>query len=88
MSQALRQEGDDAPGLEASSEEAEAAAGTSRRTFLGNVGKRAAFVVPIVMTLTAEQARAAPSCAPNGAACTSDSDCCSNKCTAMSCEGS
>jgi hypothetical protein len=64
----------------------DAAPSLSRRRLLC-WGKRAAFVVPVVWTLTASQALAAgsnpsatPSCLGTGELCSTDSDCCSGKC--------
>jgi hypothetical protein len=58
----------------------------ARRTFLRDVGKRAIYVAPVVVALTASQAQAAPSpsCVPSGGACEQDSDCCSNRCSGAS----
>jgi len=59
------------------------AAQATRRAFLGAVGKKALYVTPIVMTLTAQQARAAStpsSCTSTGEACTEDTDCCTTHC--------
>ena len=69
------------------------AAQATRRAFLGAVGKKALYVTPVVMTLTAQQAMAAgsnasanpPSCAGAGEACVIDTDCCSNMCIAGMC---
>ena len=65
----------------------------TRRDFLGRVGKRAAFIVPVVWTLTAQDAQAAgsnpsasPSCVPHGGLCAMDSDCCSGNCTGNECD--
>lgn len=63
-------------------------AGT-RREFLGNVGKKAAYIAPIVMTLTASQARAGSAadfdstCGDDGSPCTVDEDCCALNCVGM-----
>jgi len=56
--------------------------GTTRRTFLGNVGKKALYVTPVVLTLSASEARAAsPSpCLPIGSPCAVNEDCCSTIC--------
>jgi hypothetical protein len=58
----------------------------SRRSFLA-LGRKAPFVVPVIYTLTAEQALAAgsapsgpPSCLANGELCGTDTDCCSGNC--------
>ena len=75
--------------------DATAAATTSRRGFLGDVGKKAAYVTPIVLTLTARQAVALGSnpsdtpsaaCLDPGELCGTDEDCCSGKCTGGVCE--
>jgi hypothetical protein len=53
----------------------------TRRAFLCGVGKRAIYIAPVVVALSASQAHAAsPSCVPSGEACLLDSDCCSNRC--------
>ncbi len=74
---------------------AKAADTTSRRSFLGDVGKKAAYVTPIVLTLTARQAVALGSnpsdtpsagCLEAGSLCGADGDCCSGKCTGGVCE--
>jgi hypothetical protein len=55
--------------------------------FLGGVVKKAAFAVPVVWTLSAQQAFAAgskpsanPSCLDAGEPCTLDAECCSESC--------
>ena len=56
---------------------------TSRRSFIIGVGKKAAYITPIVMTLTAAPAVASPhaaSCKPTGQPCTRNPSCCSNVC--------
>ncbi len=62
---------------------------TTRRSFLGNVGKKTAYITPVLLTLTAAPAMAtghAASCAPAGGSCTTDNDCCSNSCTGGICD--
>ncbi|MCH7701290.1 MAG: nucleotidyltransferase family protein [Planctomycetes bacterium] len=60
----------------------------SRRRFLSGVSKKALYLTPVVMTLTAQQAGAAPSpsCLPSGATCTFDEDCCSDDCVSGMCQ--
>jgi len=61
---------------------------TTRRSFLRHLARKAAYVTPVVMTLSAQRARAAanpsaPSgagCAQDGAACVFQSDCCTGLC--------
>ena len=56
---------------------------TSRRSFIVGVGKKAAYITPIVMTLTAAPAVAsahAASCKTTGQPCTRNPSCCSNVC--------
>ncbi len=56
-------------------------------------GRKLAYVVPVVMTLSAQEALAAPSnpsatpssCVDSGEACFSDSDCCSGECNVGFC---
>ncbi len=53
--------------------------GNTRRSFLKDVGKKAIYVTPVVMTLSAERAQASatqPSCGFAGSPCTTDDDCC------------
>ena len=53
--------------------------GSTRRSFLKDVGKKALNVTPVVMTLCAERAQASatqPSCGFAGSPCASDDDCC------------
>lgn len=54
----------------------------TRRDFLGSVGKKALYVAPVILTLSASQTALAgsPYCLPSGAACTTDSECCSGDC--------
>ena len=56
---------------------------STRRAFLGDVGRKALFVTPVVLTLTAAQAHAAisGSCTPSGADCTIDAECCTLDCS-------
>jgi len=64
---------------------------TTRRGFLTRTGKRAAFVLPAVWSLSAQQAAAASgmSCSAYGAHCEVNEDCCSLNCHAptMTCKG-
>jgi hypothetical protein len=60
-----------------------------RRAFLTDVGKKTAYITPIVLTLAASPAMASPpsvSCKDTGVACTLGESCCSNTCTAGTCE--
>jgi hypothetical protein len=67
----------------------------ARRAFLGDAVRKAAFAMPVIWTLTAQQARAAgsnpsgnpsgPACMDDGELCTMDSDCCSGNCIAGIC---
>ncbi|MGD2111251.1 MAG: hypothetical protein PVI86_17880 [Phycisphaerae bacterium] len=67
---------------------------TTRRGFLGGTGKKAAFIVPAVWTLSAPKAMAAgsnpsanPSCATDGEICVTNTDCCSDVCAFGRCVG-
>jgi hypothetical protein len=67
------------------------AAATTRRSFLKRLGRKAVYVTPVVMTLTAQQSRAAaspsnPSCVPAGGLCSDDTDCCSGTCKQGVCQ--
>lgn len=69
-------------------------ASTTRRKFLGGAGKKAAFVVPVVWTLSAQKAMAGasnpsanPSCATDGEICVTNTDCCSDVCAFGRCIG-
>ncbi len=62
----------------------------SRRSFLAAAGKKAAFVAPVVLSLTAQPVFAASgSCSPYGAACEVNDDCCTLNChqLTMTCKG-
>ena len=53
--------------------------GSTRRSFLKEVGKKTLYVTPVVMTLCAERAQASatqPSCGFDGSPCTTDDECC------------
>ena len=59
----------------------------SRRDFLVDIGRKAKYAAPLILSLTiathrvcASEAGPAPSCTPSGSACVLDSDCCSNRC--------
>lgn len=56
--------------------------GRTRRSFLASAGMKAAFVMPVVWSLTAEPAMAVSggTCSPGGAPCAVDADCCSLDC--------
>lgn len=82
----------DRKGLQPSAEDSGRPAVSTRRTFLAHAGKKAAFTVPIVTTLTAQEALAAgsyPGCSPYGNPCDVDEDCCDLNCHAptMTCKG-
>ena len=51
---------------------------STRRTFLGDIGKKAMYITPVLLTLTASPAMASPadSCARTGSPCLLDSECC------------
>ncbi len=55
---------------------------STRRSFLGRVGRKAAYVAPLVLILSASEAAqaASPSCMPSGGACTVDAECCTGMC--------
>ncbi len=62
--------------------------GTGRRAFMADVGRKAIYITPIVLTLTARPAVASPhsaSCKPPGGSCRINSDCCSNNCDTNVC---
>lgn len=52
----------------------------SRRSLVKHLGIAAAVTVPLVTTIIAPTAVAAATCFPVSAACTANSDCCSNNC--------
>ncbi len=66
-----------------------AASKPTRRGFLVEVGKKSAYITPLVLTLAARPAMATapwPSdCEPPGSPCEANEDCCTNDCTAMTC---
>ena len=58
---------------------ADPAPATTRRRFVQDVGKKALYITPVVLTLTAAEALGAPgsgNCYQLGSACTAASDCC------------
>ena len=64
----------------------------TRRSFLKAVGKKAAYITPIVMTMSAKTALAGASkpfdstCGDTGSPCVVDGDCCAGlTCTGMTC---
>ncbi len=72
----------------------ESQAGTTRRSFVKSVGKKALYVTPVLMTLTANEAHAASAsaalpCYEYGDPCTADEQCCSLNChdLTMTCKG-
>jgi len=82
----------DRKGLRPSAEDSSKPAVSTRRTFLASAGKKTAFIVPVVSTLTAQEALAAgsyPACSPYGNPCEVDEDCCTLNCHAptMTCKG-
>ncbi len=68
-----------------------AARGTTRRGFLQGAATKAVYVTPIVMTLTASQARAGSAadfdstCGEEGSPCTDAFDCCCGDCMGGNC---
>ncbi len=59
----------------------------TRRRFLREVGKKARYAAPLILTLAvtsqrvcASEAGPEPSCIPSGEACAQNSDCCSDRC--------
>jgi hypothetical protein len=52
----------------------------SRRTLVKRLGIGAAVAVPLISSIVAPKAVAAASCLPVSAACSADSQCCSNNC--------
>lgn len=66
----------------------------SRRAFLGGVGKKAAYIVPVISMLPARSAFAAGSagsavvsCVAQNDPCIADTDCCSGMCQSFMCTG-
>ena len=60
----------------------------SRRAFFADVGKKVAYVPPVLLTFSARQALAsahAASCKPLAGPCSSYEDCCSNNCNTGIC---
>lgn len=73
-------------------EESTASPAETRRTFLGATGRKAAFILPAVWTLSAQQALAqgsSLSCSAYGTVCEVNEDCCTLNCHAptMTCKG-
>lgn len=62
----------------------EPADASTRRELIGDLARKALYVTPIVMILTASQARAhlSFSCTRSGIACLTDEECCSGNCVA------
>jgi hypothetical protein len=64
---------------------------TSRRSFLRGAARKAVYMTPIVLTLTASHAEAGSgdydsTCGDPGSPCAGDGDCCgANTCVALSC---
>ncbi|MCK4659749.1 MAG: hypothetical protein KAV82_09540 [Phycisphaerae bacterium] len=71
-------------------EEPKVPATTTRRTFLSSVGKKTAYITPVLLTLTASPAMASNphhSCARTGSPCGVDDDCCGSlTCTGGICD--
>jgi len=60
----------------------------NRREFLVKVGRKAVYLPPLVLSLSATPAFASPhsaSCKPLGGSCDSNDDCCSNNCNSGVC---
>jgi hypothetical protein len=75
--------------------DSKADSGATRRGFLGDIGKKTAYITPVVLTLTAQRALALGShpsanpsaeCLDTGELCEDDPDCCSGQCTGGVCE--
>ncbi len=69
---------------------ADPAPATTRRGFVHEVGKKALYITPVMLTLTASQAMAigSPSCKPVGSPCTVPGDCCEFLGAALDCDQS
>ena len=70
---------------------ADPAPATTRRRFVQDVGKKALYITPVVMTLTAAEALGAPgsgNCYQLGSPCTADSDCCELEGEPLECDDS
>ena len=59
--------------------------GMTRRQVIRNLGIAAAVAVPVVTSIISPTPVQAFTCKPNGAACTSGSECCSLLCSALTC---
>ncbi len=72
------------------SDTVEAASAATRRSFLRGVGKKAVYMAPVFLALSASDAHAASgefdsTCGDEGSPCTVDADCCSNMCMGSMC---
>ncbi len=72
-------------GAATSSDGVQAASGATRRSFLRGVGKKAVYMAPVFLALSASDAHAASgdfdsTCGDIGSPCTVDAECCSNNC--------
>lgn len=64
---------------------------TTRRRFVQDVGKKALYITPVVLTLTAAEALGAPgsgNCYQLGSPCTAASDCCEFEGEPLDCDDS
>jgi hypothetical protein len=61
---------------------------STRRAFLRSVGRKAIYVAPVLVTLSARDAVASPhaaSCKPLAGSCDTNDDCCSGNCSGGVC---
>lgn len=70
---------------------ADPAPAITRRKFVSAVGKKALYMAPVIVTLTAPEAMGAPgsgNCYPVGSPCTAASDCCEFLGNPLDCQAS